>query len=137
MIMGFSWTPPPKGSKGTPISGPIINDEHAMMEYSAAAKNAGIDGYHPNMEAVREAASSGAVPDNTNDDVDVLIFDGTSVASVTDHVVADGPVVDIWTFGSHESRAEQVSSEEENSNLFDRLKKVLPKLSIKWPDVKR
>ena len=63
VTMRYSWTPPPRGTPGTPIinSAGSFGDEAMMIERAAAAANAGINGYQADSQAVRKAASDGAV----------------------------------------------------------------------------
>merc|ERR1719506_3063911 len=74
IVARTSWVPPARGSIGRPIEAPVISADHAQIERAAAARNAGIDGYHMDQSSVQETAANA---DN-----------------------AEGEFVDIWTFGT-------------------------------------
>ena len=117
-----------------------------MRERAAAAQNAAIDGYLPNLDAVRDRARSGSDAPTTSHEFDVLAYDGTGVYSVTDRTGHVAPVVDVWTFGCSYSyihkddgtapqepsvKRDVAAEKEDDRSLFDRLRKALPKLSLK------
>ena len=82
-----------------------------MVERAAAAKNAGVSGYHASRAAVEAAARA------AGDDI-------------------DAPIVDVWTFGTDMDEREapapvtltSMPTTDDDLGLFARLKAALPKL---------
>ena len=111
-VCRFSWVPPPAGAPGTPIRPPIMSDDHATIERAAAARAAGIEGYHPNVDSIKAASVDG--------------FGGAAED--------EEPITDIVTFGTNwdmRSFAIPSSSSRRDTKLFNRLKAALPTLSLK------
>ena len=107
-VCRFSWVPPPPGTPGTPIRPPIVSDEHAVIERAAAARAAGIEGYHPDMASIKAASVDGA-------------------ATAED----EEPIVDVWTFGTNQDmRSFVLPAKARDAKLFTRLKEALPTISL-------
>ena len=110
-VCRFSWAPPPAGAPGTPIRPPFISDEHAAVERAAAARAAGIEGYHPDFASIKAASVDGL---------------GGSAED-------EEPIYDIWTFGKDQDMRTFIipPTTSRDAKLFKRLKAALPTLSLK------
>jgi hypothetical protein len=97
---------------GTPILPPIISEEHAAIERAAAARAAGIEGYHPDLASAKAASVDG-------------------VGAVDEQ---DEPIADIWTFGSDQDMRSFVipatCTSHRDAKLFKRLEAALPTLIL-------
>lgn len=104
-----------------------------MIERAAAARNAGIDGYQPDSETVKKAAS--AASSSAATDFDVVAYDGLHNPSIAERMDANEPITDIWTFGAEPStsslaRGSSTNNETIQMSPFEKLKNALPKLAL-------